>query len=53
MATLIHPSLGHVGESLDELGWVGALERIYAEALLADVAIRSVKSPQPRATRRF
>jgi len=53
LATLVLPSLYHVAQSPEELAWVAAFERIYAEALLADAATRSVKSLQPRATRRF
>lgn len=53
LATLILPSLYHVAQSPEELTWVAAFGRSYAEALLADVATRSVKSPQLRATRRF
>jgi len=45
LATLVLPSLYHVAQSPDELGWVGAFERIYAEALLADVAT------EPRSSR--
>lgn len=49
LATLILPSLGHVGQSLDELAWVATFERSYAEALLADVATRT-KQPKHRPT---
>ena len=48
LATLILPSLDHVGQSPDELAWVATFERSYAEALLADVATRSVKQPKHR-----
>jgi hypothetical protein len=50
LATLILPSLYHVGQSPDELAWVATFERSYAEALLADVATRTVKQPKPRPT---
>jgi len=49
LATLILPSLHHVGQSPDELAWVATFERIYAEALLADVATRT-KQPKHRPT---
>jgi hypothetical protein len=48
LTTLILPSLYHVGQSPDELAWVATFERSYAEALLADVATRTVKHPKPR-----
>ena len=50
LATLILPSLNHVGQSPDELAWVAPFERHYAEALLADVATRTVKQPKHRPT---
>lgn len=50
LATLILPSLDHVGQSPEELAWVAAFERIYAEALLADAATTTVKSPKHRPT---
>lgn len=50
LATLILPSLHHVAQSPEELAWVATFERIYAEALLADVATRTVKHPKHRPT---
>ena len=44
LATLIFPSLDHIGQTLDDLDWVAAFERSYAEALLADVATRTRKT---------
>lgn len=38
LATLILPTLALTGQTLDEMAWVAAFERIYAEALLAKVA---------------
>lgn len=49
LATLILPSLHHVVQSPEELAWVTTFERIYAEALLADVATRT-KQPKHRPT---
>lgn len=50
LATLILPTLGHTGQTLDELAWVAAFERIYAEALLAEVATRTVRQTKHRPT---
>ncbi|MEN9576557.1 MAG: hypothetical protein RL514_4412 [Verrucomicrobiota bacterium] len=49
-ATLILPSLHHVGQSPEELAWVAAFERSFAEALLADVVTRTVRHPKHRPT---
>lgn len=50
LTTLILPSLYHVAQSPDELTWVAAFGRSYAEALLADVATRTVRQPKHRPT---
>ena len=38
LATLLFPSLALPERSVSELLWIGAFERIYAEALLANAA---------------
>lgn len=48
LATLILPSLHHVAQCPEGLAWVAAFGRSYAEALLADVATRTVKHPKHR-----